>query len=385
MIEKKLDFDTYIKFVRGGERSALVYITSVKAFNYLKQDFKITHEFPFIRAVAVSGDFNEIRRLSTSPYVEYITSQSRVFALENDKKTEAGSDDGGGRLSKVLSEIDAPPSEGVPISERIEKLSLTTPLTGKGVTLAVLDTGIQPHLDISFPINRVKAFYDVYGGTEPYDDNGHGTFVAGIAAGSGIVSGKKLKGVAPDAELVGVKVIGSSGECGAFNVLEGMQWVLNNAKLLNIKVVCMSFGSSPLSSGDPLKLGAEVLVKNNMTVVCAAGNSGEDGLKSPAVSPDVISVGAVDGDLNEADFSSRGYFSGIRRPDIYAEGVAVTGLNYRGTYTVMSGTSVSAPYIAGAACLLYEKYRGLSPRDVKSMLIKSAEEYGGKRVIRFEK
>ncbi|HRR89769.1 MAG TPA: S8 family serine peptidase, partial [Eubacteriales bacterium] len=177
----------------------------------------------------------------------------------------------------------------------------------------------------------------------------------------------------------------SSGECGAFNVLEGMQWVLNNAKLLNIKVVCMSFGSSPLSSGDPLKLGAEVLVKNNMTVVCAAGNSGEDGLKSPAVSPDVISVGAVDGDLNEADFSSRGYFSGTRRPDIYAEGVAVTGLNYRGTYTVMSGTSVSAPYIAGAACLLYEKYRGLSPRDVKSMLIKSAEEYGGKRVIRFEK
>ena len=94
-------------------------------------------------------------------------------------------------------------------------------LTGRGAVLAVLDTGVSPHVDISVPRDRVRAFKDFVGGGEfPYDDNGHGTFVTGVAAGGGLLSAGEVRGVAPQAEIVSVKVIGASGETGAFTILE---------------------------------------------------------------------------------------------------------------------------------------------------------------------
>ena len=88
----------------------------------------------------------------------------------------------------------------------------------------VLDTGVAPHLDISVPRDRIKEFHDFVGeGEHPYDDNGHGTFVAGVAAGGGVLSAGRVRGVAPEAEIVALKVIGASGETGAFTILEGMQ------------------------------------------------------------------------------------------------------------------------------------------------------------------
>ena len=112
-----------------------------------------------------------------------------------------------------------------------------------------------------------------------------------------MLSGGKLRGVAPAADIVGVKVIEASGEAGTFKILEGMQWLFDNCARLNVRVACMSFGADPVDSADPLKMGAEMLVRRGITVVCAAGNSGIGGLKSPGISSEVITVGAGEGKL----------------------------------------------------------------------------------------
>lgn len=239
-------------------------------------------------------------------------------------------------------------------------------LDGSGVTLCVMDTGVSPHLDLSVPRERIVHFVDMINeSAEPYDDNGHGTFVAGVAAGNGNASARKTAGVAPKANIVGVKVIDDSGESGTFKILDGMQWLFDNFRRYDVRVVCMSFGAEPLEYADPLKIGVEMLARSGLIVVCASGNSGAGSLKSPAISTEVISVGAVDKNLNVASFSSRGYYGGAYRPDVYSQGVDVAGIQVGGTYGKMSGTSVSAPYVAGACCLLCQKYRKLTPYQAK--------------------
>lgn len=337
------------------EKNVIVYVNNIRNFRQLSQ-FSVVREYPFINAVGISCYPYEIEKLSLLPYVEYITAGSKVFMLREN------------------------------IVENVNELKYVRRLTGKGVTLCIMDTGIQPHLDLCVPSNRIMQFIDIETNNEnPFDDNGHGTFVAGISAGNGIVSGRKIMGVAPEANLVGVKVIASNGESGAFTVLDGMQWVLNNRRKLDIKVVCMSFGSTPLEKNDPLKQGAEVLVKNGITVICASGNSGENSLKSPAISPDVISVGAINEKDNKvADFTSRGIVYGRHKPEIYASGVNVVSLASNGTYAKMSGTSVSAPYIAGASCLLYQRYPSIVPHKVKEILLRSSKVINGNFILRLE-
>lgn len=357
MIHEKIDA-TLLNAVRCcsiDKQNVIVYVNNIRNFRQFSH-FTVVREYPFLSAVGISCFPYEIESLSLLPYVEYITAGSHVFMLK----------------------------EHIP--ESVNELKYIRRLTGRDITLCIMDTGIQPHLDLCMPVNRIIRFIDVETNIEyPYDDNGHGTFVAGVSAGSGIVSGRQITGVAPEANLVGVKVIRENGESGAFAVLDGMQWVVNNRRRLDIKVVCMSFGSTPLDRNDPLKRGAEVLVKNGITVVCASGNSGENNLKSPATSLDVISVGAVNGEDNTiAEFTSRGFVNGRNKPEIYASGVNVIGLASNGTYGKMSGTSVSAPYIAGACCLLYQRYPSIMPHKVKELLLRSSKLINGNFVLNLD-
>lgn len=368
MIEKKLDFELIRKFKHGSREKSIVIVKNFQSLRYIERNFNVVAYFPFINALGIECDYSDAIALSRLPYVEYMTRQAKVSALDDlmDEFGETG--------EKALTRVD--------LLSASMALSIETSLTGKGSTLCVLDTGVSPHLDLCLPKSRIKEFHDIDGGLDyAYDDNGHGTFVAGVALGNGLVSGKKVKGVATEAELVAVKVISHSGECGAFKILEGMQWVVNNAKRLNIKTVCMSFGSDPLEHSDPLKLGAETLVRNGITVVCASGNSGSNNLKSPGISPYVITVGAVDNAYTEAKFSSRGEYYGVKKPDIYARGVSVKGLATNASYIQMSGTSVSAPYIAGAVCLLHQAHKGLTPSDAKHMILASAEMHNDLPVL----
>ena len=188
------------------------------------------------------------------------------------------------------------------------------------------------------------------------------------------------------------KALDEKGETGSLTILKAMQWIYDNKEKFNIKVVCMSLGSQPLESGDPLMQGAEVLWNNGIVVVAAAGNSGPDGrtIKSPGASGRIITVGALDDGRNigepnfdnfsVANFSSRGPSNNFYKPDCLAPGVDIMSVSKGGEiYTKMSGTSVSTPIVAGCCALLFEKYPYLSPLQVKGKIINSCNKIFGDR------
>ncbi len=397
---------------------ALVRVRNAMHLSALERRFKVTNLYPFIRSVGLDCSLEDAIHLERMQEVEYVSVEGRVAALgtagdmrknQSDANASAQSNDksalsggvkngAGNTFESAAKSGNNPyvqngaangagyPLNSIDYSENGDAergvFQLSASLTGEGVTLCVMDTGIAVHSDLSIPKGRIVHFEDMIGGkSEPYDDNGHGTFISGIAAGNGVLSGGKIRGVAPKANLIGIKVIGKTGETGTFKILDGMQWLFDNYRQYNIKVACMSFGAEPLSYADPLKLGAEMLVRSGITVVCAAGNSGANSLKSPAISPEVISVGSVGDDDKPSSFSSYGLYQGVYRPDVYAKGEHIAGIEACGTYSFMTGTSVSAPYIAGACCLLHEKYRNLQPWQAKNAILQSSRQSAGHRIF----
>lgn len=344
---------------------ALVRVRNPLQLGLLEHNFDVIKSYPFIRSVGIKCGLNEAIRLERMQEVEYVSAQSTVFALSD--------------LNENINEKVY--SNGMFSQYPVAKFSKE--LTGEGVTLCVMDTGINPHCDLSVPKNRIVHFEDMVGGEDmPYDDNGHGTFVAGVACGDGLTSAREVVGVAPKANVLGIKVIGDNGESGTFKILDGMQWLFDNFRQYGVKVVCMSFGAEPLSYADPLKIGVEMLSRSGLIVVAAAGNSGENSLKSPAISNEIIAVGAVDKEDRIAEFSSRGVYQGAKRPDVYADGIKVKGIKAGGSYTYMSGTSVAAPYVAGACCLLCEKYKNITPYQAKQAVLHHSLTIDGVRVFR---
>lgn len=344
---------------------ALVRVRNPLQLGLLEHNFDVIKSYPFIRSVGIKCGLNEAIRLERMQEVEYVSAQSTVFALSdlNENTNEKAYSNG------IFSQY--------PVAK------FSKELTGEGVTLCVMDTGINPHCDLSVPKNRIVHFEDMVGGEDmPYDDNGHGTFVAGVACGDGLTCAREVVGVAPKANVLGIKVIGDKGESGTFKILDGMQWLFDNFRQYGVKVVCMSFGAEPLSYADPLKIGVEMLSRSGLIVVAAAGNSGENSLKSPAISNEIIAVGAVDKEDRIAEFSSRGVYQGAKRPDVYADGIKVKGIKAGGSYTYMSGTSVAAPYVAGACCLLCEKYKNITPYQAKQAVLRHSLTIDGVRVFR---
>ena len=264
--------------------------------------------------------------------------------------------------------------------------------TGKGIGIAILDTGISPNNDFLYPKNRILAFKDfINNKSKPYDDNGHGTHVAGIAGGSGINSNGKYRGIAPDCNFIGVKVLNNEGKGNASDVLAGLQWVMDNKEKYNIKIANLSIGTSNTSSNDPLVKAVENMWDSEVIITIAAGNDGpkKHTISSPAISRKVITIGASDDNItanvwgnNLINFSGRGpTLECIVKPDILAPGVNIISCLSNSVskqsneivdknYFSLSGTSMSTPIVSGAIALLLEKYKDLKPDDVKLMLKK---------------
>lgn len=251
------------------------------------------------------------------------------------------------------------------------------------VAVAVLDTGIYPHVDFD---NRIIAFADMVGkGRLPYDDNSHGTHVAGIIGGSGRASAGRFKGMAPDCNIVAVKVLDKFGNGKVGNVLRGIEWVIKNAWKYNIRVLNLSFGATDTNgTSEKLLIAAvEQAWDRHIVVVTAAGNEGPDigSVTVPGISKKVITVGSVDDD-EYTDSSGRVHYnySGrgptrdcIVKPEILTVGSNIVSCsNSKTGYTAKSGTSMSAPIVAGAITRLLQKYPHFTPRDVKMRLLETA-------------
>jgi serine protease AprX len=272
--------------------------------------------------------------------------------------------------------------------------------TGQGVTIAVVDTGIHPHPDLE---GRIIAFADMVGRrTRPYDDNGHGTHVAGCAAGSGSRSKGRFRGMAPGASLVGVKVLNKAGTGRMSDLLAGIEWVVRNKSRYGIRIMSVSLGAEAAlpCSDDPLCQAVEAACEAGIVVVAAAGNDGPEAgtIGTPGISPRAITVGAMDDrgtperrDDQIASFSSRGPApGGVPKPDLLSPGVAITSLRSPGSfldkhhrqarvdddYTTLSGTSMATPLVSGLIALLLEAEPDLTPDQVRQRLLATATDWG---------
>jgi len=284
------------------------------------------------------------------------------------------------------------------------------PVSGRGVTVAVLDTGVDgTHADLAGRVVQnlkladtqslgVGFNYPAVSTTLPDTDQvyGHGTFVAGVIAGTGQQSGGKYAGVAPGANILGL----SAGDASLLFVLSGLDYLLTNGAAFNVRVVNCSFSANTVFDvNDPVNIATRMLTDNGVNVVFSAGNTGpgSDSLNPYSIAPWVISTGATDNAGKIADFSSRGEFgSPLFRPTLVAPGVntvslrastlavvttaeglaAKDALSLGATelpyYTIGNGTSFSAPQVAGTIALMLEANPNLRPAQVRDILQRTA-------------
>lgn len=359
------------------------------------------------RALVASLGGHERRKLgSGSRWLSVRLPAHRVAALAaSDRVDYVGIDEPVSTAMEIARE-----ASNQPVAPDVESA-----LKGAGVTIAVVDSGVALHGDIStltavvdvvaHPMNPHAAAPET-----TIDPHGHGTHVAGIMVGTGNLSGGSMAGIAPEASLISVRVLDGIGRGLSSDVLAGMQWILANHAAYGIRVVNVSLGHPVFEpvADDPLVEAVEALWDAGIVVVCSAGNRGRSGyvtITSPCNAPKVITVGATNdsqtgpiADDKLATYSSRGptAFDLIAKPDIVAPGNRIVSLRSPGSfsdlllpdrrvaadpsqpevldYFEMSGTSMASPIVAATAALMIQQDPTLSPGSVKARLMMSARK-----------
>lgn len=257
----------------------------------------------------------------------------------------------------------------------------------EGITVAMLDTGVAYHPDFD---HRIIAFKDfVNGKNRRYDDSGHGTHVAGCICGSGVVSNGRYKGIAPYSRLVVGKVLDYKGDGLIENMVQGIEWVLDQKREYDIRVLNISIGMGEKAEEERINRLLSLVERawsEGLVVVCAAGNMGPEPMSlSPlGASRQVITVGCHEGgyfgkrDHLCEDYSGRGPSPyEMKKPDLVAPGTDIVSCNagiarrgryYRNAYVAKSGTSMATPTVSGAAALLLQKYPFYTNAQVKQKL-----------------
>ena len=268
--------------------------------------------------------------------------------------------------------------------------------TGGGVGVAVIDTGINATGDLA---GKVTKWVDFSGEGDGVDRFGHGTFIAGLIAGSGAASDGAIKGVAPDVNLINLKIAGRDGSADITHVMAALQWAVSFKDVYNIRVVNLSLGTDSTQDYrlDPLNFAVERAWRAGLVVVVSAGNKGAAAgtINKPADDPYVITVGAARdnstpsiSDDTVASFSGAGptASNGLAKPDLLAPGGSVVSTRVPGSsvdyafpsarignsYFKGSGTSFANAITAGAAALVLNRTPSLTPDQVKARLVDTA-------------
>ena len=267
-----------------------------------------------------------------------------------------------------------------------------TGYTGAGVTMAIIDTGIDGNHsgvddlddDNSTHDPKILAFYDAVNNpgltngseVEPYDGNGHGTHCAGITTGTGAPTYEYI-GVAPKANLVGVKVLSDGGSGSYAQVMAGMQWTVDKRHEFNIRAASMSLGGPAVSEWttseqESVNRMANEMMRAGVALFIAAGNAAFSAqIGTPGSAEDAITVGALDKNTAIAIYSSQGPTEeGRIKPNIAFVGsdVMAPDANTGDGYVALSGTSMATPGAAGVAVLMFQANPDLSPFDIRNIM-----------------
>ncbi|WP_157987747.1 S8 family serine peptidase [Jiangella endophytica] len=297
---------------------------------------------------------------------------------------------GRNRLAAGIERVWLDPAVSVSLDESVPQIGAdeawAAGLDGAGVTVAVLDTGVDPaHPDVAGQVAASQSFIP---GEEVTDGHGHGTHVASTVAGTGAASGGRFAGVAPGARLVVGKVLSDAGSSVGSSVIAGMEWATVEQ---DADVVSMSLGGGPSDGTDPLSQAVDALTEQTGALfVIAAGNAGRDfSVGTPGTADAALTVGAVDKQDALASFSSRGPRRGdyAIKPEITAPGVAIGAARAADTsmpgavhiddrYTRVSGTSMATPHVAGAAAILAQQHPDWTGQQLKAALVAGAEDGG---------
>ncbi len=388
----------------GGTQAIPVMVVAPGALDQVQASIPLgvdVTQIPIVDSLAAFLTPAEIQALGNASFVQQVVADNPVFGFDYLSSMDITN------LTIGLGDV-ASPAAGGP--------------TGSGVTVAVLDSGVSVNTDLA--ASRVIGWKDfVNNQPTPYDDAGHGTFVAGLIAGDGTASlpledggyaTTQFRGVAPGADIVGVKVLDQTGQGRASALIAGIAWTIAHKNEFGIRVMNISIGGNPVASvtRDPIAMAVEAAWRSGVTVVCAAGNEGDfgpGGVLSPGNDPFVITVGATDtnktpitADDRVAPYSSVGptLFDEIAKPDLVAPGRKLVSLRSAGSYIdvtfpdnviplasfapkapdgsesgylELSGTSTSTPIVAGAAALMIGNDPSLTPDDVKVRLMGTAD------------
>jgi len=259
---------------------------------------------------------------------------------------------------------------------------------GENIGVAVLDTGIFPHSDFG---RRITYFLDfIRDRRNIYDDNGHGTHIAGIIGGNGKSSNGRFMGIAPRCHFIIIKILDKKGNGNTENVVQAIEWLVRHKEAYKIRIVNISIGMVLQAESQErarLLKAVEYAWDHNLVVVAAAGNNGpiENSVTVPGISRKIITVGCYDDDKEQIgrsmlkpEYSGRGPTDHcIVKPELVVPGTNVTSCaNQPGMYTKKSGTSMAAPMVSGSIALLLSKYPHFSPADVKLRLYQRTVDLG---------
>jgi serine protease AprX len=348
------------------------------AVGLLRQNGKAGSALPLLGGASGRLNANAIRALANNPNVAAIY-ENRVF------QRKAVSD--ANLVTAYPAEVNAP-------------AAWQQNNTGAGVTVAVLDSGINPDPDLAGRILTSVNFADP---PTTHDPGGHGTHVAGIIAGNGSASGGQYIGVAPEANLVDVRVMDAQGNATTSSVIAGLEWTIGHASQYGIRVINLSLGGAAVGdyTHDPVAAVAEIAWLHGLVVVAAAGNTG-GAVDTPGIDPHLLTVGAIDDqgtpslqdDVLPAWTGWGVPIRGTAKPDIVAPGRKIVSLRVPGstldvanpdrvvtaangaTYFRMSGTSMATGVASGAVALLLQAHPGLKPNQVKGILTRTAAPFG---------
>ncbi|KOF57536.1 peptidase [Clostridium sp. DMHC 10] len=370
-LKSKIDSNLYNLTVKNEHRSFRILIHCKNFINRIASRLKshkctVYYTIDTLNCICASASSFMINRLTEYPEIDYIT-------LDNFASICAHNVHSANNVSTALAN--------------------NSKLTGRGIRIGIIDTGVYPHKDLKYPTPKIHKFLDLINGLNyPYDDNGHGTFMSGLIAASGSSSKGKYMGIAPETSIYMIKAFEATGKAYVSSILAALNILIKESAENNIRIICLPFETFFQDSFiDSMFSRLFTLAnKNNLAVVVPSGSNKNDKNSMIGISTlsNCVTVSGVTSSIPKKiyTYSSSGPCGKPEKPDLCAACTDLTSLNcdtsfvserngiklypreLKEAYTTYTGTSCAAAFTTGILALLFEKNPDLKYKDAVSMI-----------------